>query len=188
MSNNPDDYINWPDDMSSDDEVYDLNSQGGEQTEVYSQFDEAEYTGILREVLEPEQFNSPVKMHEIPTDHKLEAFVYKEAIKYRDELRAQRIQAYQQGSASKPFSMNSSRSPRSTPIGVVYLASSQSLDDPMHRGQLNIGIYVAPNYIEERGLVHAVKQVVNEAFQDASCHRVQAIIVDHKTKLHTLEL
>jgi RimJ/RimL family protein N-acetyltransferase len=185
MSNDPDDYIDLVDDMSSDD---DLNSQGGEQTEMYSQFDEAESTGTLgREILSPEQFSSPVKMHEIPTDPKLEAFVYKEAITFRDELRAERIKAYQEASASKPPSINAPSS-RSTTIGIAYLASSQNLDDPMHRGQLNIGIYVGPDYIQERGLVLAVKQVVNEAFQDASCHRVQAIIVDHETKLHTLEL
>jgi hypothetical protein len=58
----------------------------------------------------------------------------------------------------------------------------------MQRGLLNIGIYVAPTYIGEPGVVQAVKEVVNEAFHDSNCQRVQAIIVDHKTKVDTLEL
>ena len=58
----------------------------------------------------------------------------------------------------------------------------------MQRGLLNIGIYIAPTHIGEPGVVQAVKEVVNEAFQDVNCQRVQAIVVDHKTKVDTLEL
>ncbi|KAF8801113.1 hypothetical protein BYT27DRAFT_7342177 [Phlegmacium glaucopus] len=195
MGNDIDDYINWPDDVSSDEDAGDLDAQDGQshmhyhETEVYSQLDEPEYTRVLgREILEPEQFNLPMKgIPEIPTDPNLQAFVYEEASKFQDSLRAQRIQAYQEASASRPLFINPPRS-KSTPIGIIYLASSQCVDDPMHRGQLNIGVYVTPDYIEQRGLVSAVKQVVNEAFQDQSCHRVQAIVVDHKAKLHTMEL
>jgi len=195
MNNDLDDYINWPDDISSDEDACDLDAQGGKshmlyhETEAYSRLDDPEFTRVLgREILEPEQFSSPVReMPEIPTDPNLEAFVHEEAIKFQDTLRARRIQAYQEASVFKPVFIEPPRS-ESKPIGIIYLASSQTVDDPMHRGQLNIGIYVAPDYVEQRGLVNAVKQVVNEAFQNSSCHRVQAIVVDHKTKLHTWEL
>lgn len=192
MGNDFDDYINWPDDIPSDEDSGDLDAQDGKfytlnrETEVYSQLNEPRVLG--REILEPEQFNSPMReIPEIPTDPKLKEFVYEEAIKFRDTLRAQRIQAYQEASASKPLFISPPKT-SSKPIGVVYLTSSQLIDDPLHRGQLNIGIYVAPDYAKQRGLVNAVKEVVNEAFRDISCHRVQAIVVEHKTKLHTMEL
>lgn len=193
MSNDPDDYINWPEDVPSDeDPCDDPRAQGEElyyETEGYSRLDGAEYSTVLgREVLEPEQFNSPVgEMPDIRTDPQVDALVYQEAIKYRDNLRAQRIRSYLQTSASRPMFIPP-RQQQSKPIGIIYLASSQTIDDAMHRGQLNIGIYVAPDHIEQPGLVQAVKEVINEAFQDSNCHRVQAIVVDHQTKLHTLAL
>ena len=191
-SHDLDDYINWPDDISSDEYSGDLHVQGDDQldheTEAYSRLDGAIFAPVLgREILEPEQFSSPVEMSEIRPDPQLKAIVHEEAIKYQGILRAQRIQAYQDVSASRPLFIQPSW-PKSTPIGIIYLASSQNVADPMQRGQLNIGIYVAPNYIEQPGLVHAVKEVVNEAFHDTNCNRVQAIVVDHKTKFNTLEL
>lgn len=187
--NDLDDYINWPDDISSDEHSDDLHGdQLDHKTEGHSRLDGAEFTTVLgREIFEPEQFSSPVEMSEIRPDPKLKAIMHEEAIKYQDILRAQRIKAYQEASASRPLFIQPPQS-MSTPIGIIYLASPQTVDDPMHRGQLNIGIYVAPNYIAQPGLVRAVKEVVNEAFHDTSCHRVQAIVVDHKTKIDTLEL
>jgi hypothetical protein len=183
-SNDFDDYVNWPDDIVSDEHAQD--DQLYHETEAYSRFDGAEFTPVLgREILEPEQFNSPVGISEIRPDPTLKAFVYDEAIKYQGMLRAQRIKAYQDASAFKPLFIDP---PKSTPIGIIYLASSQNVDDPMHRGQLNIGIYVAPKYIAEQGVVQAIKKVVNEAFHDSNCLRLQAIIVDHMTKINTLEL
>lgn len=162
------DNIDWPDDIPSDECSNDPHVQGDQ--------------------LDHGQFTSPVEMSEIHPDPKLKAIMREEAIKYQGLLRAQRIKAYQEASASRPLFIQPSSGSQSIPIGIVYLASSQTVDDPMHRGQLNIGIYVAPNYIEQPGLVPAVKEVVNEAFQDTSCHRVQAIVVDHKTKFDTLKL
>ena len=188
-----DDYVNWPDDIHvpSDERAGELHAQDAElylETEAYSCLDGAEFTPVLgREILEPEQFNSPVGMSEIRPDPTLKAFMHEEAIKYQGMLRAQRIKAYQEASAFKPLFIDPP-SPKSAPIGIIYLASSQNVDDPMQRGQLNIGIYVAPKYIEEPGLVQAVKEVVNEAFHNSNCHRVKAIIVDHRTKIDTLEL
>jgi hypothetical protein len=184
-SNDFDDYVNWPDDIpdehAQDDQLY-------HETEAYSRLDGAEFTPVLgREILEPEQFNSPVGISEIHPDPTPKAFMHGEAIKYQGMLRAQRIKAYQDASVFKPLFIDPP-GPKSVPIGIIYLASSQNVDDPMHRGQLNIGIYVAPKYIEEPGVVQAVKKVVNEAFHDPNCHRLQAIIVDHMTKIDTLEL
>jgi hypothetical protein len=183
--NDFDDYVNWPDDIQSDEHAQD--DQLYHETEPYSRLDGAEFTPVLgQEILDPEQFNSPVGISEIRPDPTLKAFVHDEAIKYQGMLRAQRIKTYQDASAFKPLLIDPP-SPKSTPIGIIYLASSQNVDDPMHRGQLNIGIYVAPKYIEEPGVVRAVKKVVNEAFHDPNCHRLQAIIVDHMTKINTLE-
>ena len=193
MSNNFDDYVNWPDDIhvSSDEHPDELHAQDAElylETEAYSHLDGAEFTPVLgREILEPEQFNSPIGMSEIRPDPTLKAFMHEEAIKYQGMLRAQRIKAYQEASALKPLFIDPP-SPKTAPIGIIYLASSQNVDDPMQRGQLNIGIYVAPKHIEEPGLVQAVKEVVDEAFHNSNCHRVKAIIVDHRTKVDTLEL
>ena len=190
VNDSPDDYINWPDDIPSDEHPSYLHVQDGEldhETEAYSRFDGAG-TLLGREILKPEQFSSPVKVPEIRTDPKLEAYMYEQAIKFRDDLRAQRIKAYQETWASKPVFTSPPKPSSYTPIGIVYMVSSQNVDDPMNRGQLNIGVYVAPNYIEQPGLDRAIKEVVNEAFQDASCHRVQAIVVDHNTKFHTLKL
>ena len=181
-----DDYVNWPDEMPLDDHAQD--GQLYHETEAYSRLDEAEFTPVLgREILEPEQFNSPVGISEIRPDPTLKAFIQTETIKYQGMLRAQRIKAYQDASAYKPLLIDPP-GPKSTPIGIIYLASSQNVDDPMQRGQLNIGIYVAPKHIEEPGVVQAIKEVVNEAFHDPNCLRVQAIIVDHITKIDTLEL
>lgn len=178
------DLVNWPDDIPSDE--HSLDDQFYHETDAYPRFDGAEFTPALgREILEPEQFNSPVGTSEIRPDPILKAFMHEEAFKYQGLLRAQRIKAHQDASAFKPLYINN---PESAPIGIIYLASSQNADDPMQRGLLNIGIYVAPTHIGEPGVVQAVKEVVNEAFQDANCQRVQAIIVDHKTKFDTLEL
>ena len=184
-SNNFDDYVNWPDDIQSDEHAQD--DQLYHETEAYSRLDGAELTPVLgREILIPEQFYSPVGTSEICPDPTLKAFVHDEAMKYQGMLRGQRIKAYQDASAFKSLFIDPGPKPK--PIGIIYLASSQNVDDPMHRGQLNIGIYVAPMYIEEAGVVQAVKKVVNEAFHDPNCHRLQAIIVDHTTKINTLEL
>ena len=192
-SNDLDAYVNWPDDMylPPDEHAYEYHAQDDQlyqETEAYSHFDGADFTPVLgREILEPEQFNSAVGISEIRPDPTLKAFMHEEAIKYQGMLRAQRIKAYQEASAFKPLFIDPP-GPKSPPIGIIYLASSQNVDDPMQRGQLNIGIYVAPKYIEEPGLVQALKEVVNEAFLNSNCHRVKAIIVDHKTKINTLEL
>ena len=183
-SNDFNDFVNWPDDIPSDE--YAQDDQLYDETEAYYRFDGAEFTPVLgREILKPEQFNSPVGPSEIRPDPILKAFAH--ATKYQGMLCAQRIKAHQDASASKPLYINPP-GPETVPIGIIYLASSQNPDDPMQRGQLNIGVYIAPTYIEEPGIVHAVKGVVNEAFHDSNCQRVQAIIVDHKTKVDTLEL
>lgn len=185
-SNDFDDCVNWPDDIPSDECTQDDHLY--HETEAYSRLDGVEFTPVLgREILAPEQFNSPIGISEIHPNPTLKAFMHEEAIKYQGMLRAQRIKTYQDASAFKPLFIDPP-GPKSAPIGIIYLASSQNVDDPMQRGQLNIGIYVAPKYIEEPGVVQAVKEVVNEAFHDTNCHRVQAIIVDHMTKVDTLEL
>lgn len=185
-SNDFNDFVNWPDDIPSDD--HSLDDQFYHETDAYSRFDGAEFTPVLgREILQPEQFNSPVGTSEIRPDPILKAFMHEEAIKYQGILRAQRIKAHQDASAFKPLYIDNP-GPKSAPIGIIYLASSQNADDPMQRGLLNIGIYIAPTHIGEPGVVQAVKEVVNEAFQDVNCQRVQAIVVDHKTKVDTLEL
>ena len=189
-SNDFDNYVNWPDDIPSDElHSQDEDDQFYHETEAYSQFDGTEFTPVFlgREILEPEQFNSPVGISEIRPDPTLKAFMHEEAIKYQGMLRAQRIKSYQDASAFKPLYINPPN-PKSVPIGIIYLASSQNVDDPMHRGQLNIGIYVAPKHTEEPGVVQAIKEVVSEAFHNLDCLRVQAIIVDHTTKIDTLEL
>ena len=188
-SNDFNDFVDWSDDLPSDEHAQD-DQLHQEVEDVH--FDGAEFSPVLgREIFTPKKFgfNGPVGTSEIRPDPALKAFVHEEAIdiEYQGMLRAQWIKAHQDASAFKPLFINPP-GPKSTPIGIIYLASSQNPDDPMQRGQLNIGIYVAPPYIEEPNLVRAVKEVVNEAFHDSNCQRLQAVIVDHKTKVDTLEL
>lgn len=67
-------------------------------------------------------------------------------------------------------------------IGIVYLMSSSGFDDPLHVGELNIGIILAE---DARGKGHArraIDLVASRAFDQAQCHRLQARLLGHVAK------
>jgi RimJ/RimL family protein N-acetyltransferase len=79
-------------------------------------------------------------------------------------------------------------SARAKPIGLVYLTSSQNFADPLHQGECNIGFYVAPEYRTLNRLSNALFRIIEDAFRDPDCHRLQALLVDHPDIIDFLNL
>ncbi|RDB30568.1 hypothetical protein Hypma_007143 [Hypsizygus marmoreus] len=69
-------------------------------------------------------------------------------------------------------------------LGIVYLNHYNRLlaDDPLHVGELNIGIILAQEHQGKGYARRAVELVLDIAFKDPSCHRVQAILPHHVAK------
>lgn len=67
-------------------------------------------------------------------------------------------------------------------IGMVYLTSSQNIEDPLHVGELNIGIILAEHARGKGHARRAIELVANKAFDEAKCHRLQAILLNHVAK------
>jgi len=75
-----------------------------------------------------------------------------------------------------------------TPIGLVYLAASQNFEDPLHVGELSIGIILKPEYREKGYAREVVQRVARIAFDEAKCHRLQAILLEHVAMDRALSL
>ncbi|GLB39161.1 hypothetical protein LshimejAT787_0603230 [Lyophyllum shimeji] len=73
--------------------------------------------------------------------------------------------------------------PQEQAVGLVYLTDANVLQyDPLHSRELNIGIIIDPKYRGKGYARQAITLVLRKAFQDAQCHRVQAILPDHVAK------
>lgn len=208
-SDDPESFINWPEDAPADYDGY--RDQGGPSfSDHYTPLDLSTdiYSPIVpvvvdkefgREYLKPEQYTTPAReLPEVPADPKYQAFLYEEAVRYRDELRAKRIAEYERKKARRarqlaalpiqahPNTLTAQKNKR--PIGLIYLWSSQTFDDTLHAGEYSMGFYIAPEYRKKEHLADALNAAVEQAFHDQQCHRLQAIIVDHHDKLYTLQL
>lgn len=142
-----------------------------------------EYLQSLPSVSSPRETISPVS----PLDRNnpnLEALIYDAAIRLRSELRSNRVRAHEQ---RLPAPVVEEQKPP-TPIGLIYLSTSQNFLDPLHMGECNMGMYIDPAFREKAAIVNAINEVTKVAFSNRDCHRLQAIIVDYEDKLSTLEL
>ena len=74
------------------------------------------------------------------------------------------------------------------PIGLLYLQSSQNLDDYLRSGELNVGVIVDEKHRGKGYARQAVQKAFQVAFNDQNCHRVQAILVDTPYKDRALSL
>ncbi|KAF9556275.1 hypothetical protein CPC08DRAFT_97133 [Agrocybe pediades] len=75
------------------------------------------------------------------------------------------------------------------PIGIVYLWAPQSLsENPLHGGEYCMGFYISPEYRAHTQLPRVLHNTIEQAFDDASCHRLQLILVENKEKLYVLEM
>ncbi|EDR09523.1 uncharacterized protein LACBIDRAFT_318670 [Laccaria bicolor S238N-H82] len=73
-------------------------------------------------------------------------------------------------------------------VGIVYLTSSQNYGDLLHVGELNIGIILEPAFRKKGYARKAIEKVLETAFADQTCHRIQAIILDSWAKDRALNL
>jgi len=208
---NPEDFINWPEDNSSEaGGPPSTTDDGASSVDDFHSFDhngmahtaEEPYGGIEvlgRELLQFDDPSEPIpELPEIPEDPEVKRQIMESAIKYRDHLRAMRVQKYEEKRARKMmFTGQTQRPPppplptfekKEKPVGLIYLTTSQHFLDPLHMGECNIGAYIAPEYRSLDNAADAINAVVEHAFRDRDCHRLQAIIVDHKDKIDALTL
>jgi RimJ/RimL family protein N-acetyltransferase len=74
-------------------------------------------------------------------------------------------------------------------IGLVYLANSQSLNpDPLHACELNMGIIIDSHFRRCGWASQAIQRVLEEAFKDEHCTRIQAVVVDGPLKHAALNM
>lgn len=156
----------------------------------------------------------PLQLRPIPEDPIAKQVVREAALRKMDELRAQTVHLYEKkkarlarlhtlaaqnkangtGPAKKlTCATCETTAPKKVtkkvkPIGLVYLTSSQNFMDPLHKGECNIGIYVAPEYRTVGRLSIALHDVIETAFRDQECHRLQAVVLDHPDVLDFLNL
>lgn len=188
------DLINWPDEGPSDVAAHRQEHDTADfPMDISSPQPWQDVLG--RELLEPEVYTSPAREPvELPPDSEVQAFIYESAVKYQEELRSRTIKAYQlskrreQMRAEAPPAAPAEPTKTTMPIGLIYLWTSQTLVDPLHMGECTLGLYIIP---EQRGkdcLVDAAIEVVELAFKDPECHRLQSIIVENPDKLYNLDL
>ncbi len=162
-----------------------------------------------REYLEPD--TEPVgELPSIPEDPVFKKFMKQSALKIRDQFRARTVHLYEKRKAQRaakaarrealgdidapattatpPQKPAVTWSSTSKAIGLVYLTSSQKFADPLHMGECNIGVYIAPEYRTVENASDAINAVVEDAFRDPECHRLQAILVDHQDIIDFLSL
>lgn len=210
-SDDPESFINWPEDSTNDHDGDRLH--GGPSFNNYSMPLEPVidiYKPIVpvvvgkeygREYLEPDRYRTPARrLPKAPADPKYQAYLYEEAVRHRDELRAKRIAEYERKQAKQarqlalqtwPLPSSPTVSPTQkvkSPIGLIYLWNSQNFDDPLHMGECSLGFYIAPEFRKRKYLVDALNDVVKQAFHDDQCHRLQAIVVENDDKLYSLQL
>jgi len=73
-------------------------------------------------------------------------------------------------------------------IGIIYLVTSPAYGDPLHAGELRVGVILEAKF-RGRGLARkAVCLAIQKAFKDPICQRVQAVIPDGWGKDRALNL
>ncbi|KAH6909625.1 hypothetical protein BKA70DRAFT_1276674, partial [Coprinopsis sp. MPI-PUGE-AT-0042] len=73
--------------------------------------------------------------------------------------------------------------------GLIYLINSQTQDsDPLHSCELNLGIIVKDQYRRCGWASQAIEVLLDKAFKDQLCNRVQAIVVDGPFKHAAMNL
>ena len=87
-----------------------------------------------------------------------------------------------------PFTFGQSTTTKTKPIGIVYLTTSQNFSDPLHIGECNFGIYIAPEHWNKGRVSEVIHTVIEDAFKDHNCHRLQAILIDHQHTFDYLNL
>jgi RimJ/RimL family protein N-acetyltransferase len=75
--------------------------------------------------------------------------------------------------------VDSPRWDNSKPIGLVYLTASQQVWDPLHVGELSIGIIIQPEHRGKGYGREVVSRVASIAFDHGQGHRLQAILLGH---------
>ncbi|KAJ2925097.1 hypothetical protein H1R20_g12004, partial [Candolleomyces eurysporus] len=75
-----------------------------------------------------------------------------------------------------------------TPIGLLYLHSSQNVDDYLRSGELNVGVFIDEKHRGRGYGRQAIQKALQVAFEDQNCHRVQAVLVDSPYKDQALSL
>jgi RimJ/RimL family protein N-acetyltransferase len=189
----PDDFMNWPDE---DPLTTPVIQQGPSKFYTVTNSDAPFRSRFVdpnlgREYLEPEQYDSPPPVLKDTTDPKAEALLYDAAIRFQDELRSKRIEAYEAKKARKALQHSApvqSAKSKIVPMGLIYLSTSQNFMDPLHMGECSMGFYIDPAFRQNQLIVNAVNEVTKIAFTDHECHRLQSIVVDNDDKLPTLEL
>ena len=210
----PDDFINWPEDAASESEAPPSTTDDGATSSVedfhsfghpgipqdFELEDFHPQPGVLgREYLQTDDSREPVpELPEIPADPILEKHIRDSAIRYRDQLRAMRVERYEEQKARKLMNKMAISARKESPppqivtsekpVGLIYLATSQHVLDPLHMGECTIGAYIAPEYRTMENASDAIHAVVEHAFRDRDCHRLQAIIVDHQDKIDALTM
>ena len=169
-----------------------------------------------REYLEPDM-GLAGRLPEIPQDPELQKFIRESAIKFRDQLRARTVHLYEKRKAElaqqraagvtgkqpaavappapmgftqkkPPFVSDPSTSTKTKPIGLVYITASQNFSDPLHVGECNFGIYIAQEHWDKGRVSEVIHTVIEDAFKDHNCHRLQAILIDHQDTFDYLNL
>ena len=161
-----------------------------------------------REYFEPDT-EPPLKLPPIPDDPIEKKAVREAANRKVDELRGQTVRLFEMKQArlarsrlleardkangrekrERVLQMDSGqRIPNRKPIGLVYVTSSQNFWDPLHKGECNIGLYVAPEYRTLDRLLEALHRAIEDAFHNQDCHRLQAVMVDNSDILDFLSL
>jgi RimJ/RimL family protein N-acetyltransferase len=160
-----------------------------------------------REYFEPDIERSR-QLKPIPEDPKAKEILREAVHRKVDELRAQTVHQYQKTEARlarrrilkerSEANAQAGAVPKTAPkmlttfgakpIGLVYLTSSQNFSDPLHKGECNIGFYVAPEYRTLTRLSATLHKAIEDAFRDQDCHRLQAVLVDHPDILDFLNL
>ncbi|KAF9482697.1 hypothetical protein BDN70DRAFT_874703 [Pholiota conissans] len=189
------DLINWPDEGSSNpsgfydpsDFPMDVSSPGPDPDELGREY--------LQQEVYPTNRSSPIiAATELPVDPNLQAMINEAAAKYQDELRAKTIKKYQMAKLKEQKKRKNPPAPPAeptkmlAPIGLIYLWTSQTFLDPLHMGECSLGFYITPEYRGKDCLVDATSEVVDLAFKDPECRRLQSIVVENPDKLYNLDL
>ncbi|EAU81447.2 hypothetical protein CC1G_05277 [Coprinopsis cinerea okayama7 len=75
------------------------------------------------------------------------------------------------------------RSPSGNPIiGIIYLINTQDSTDYLRTGELNIGVIIDKKYRRNGYALDAVRKVLDSAFKEQECLRVQAVLIDGPLK------
>ncbi|KAF5318662.1 hypothetical protein D9619_010692 [Psilocybe cf. subviscida] len=121
--------------------------------------------------------------------------VLRQVERFQEQLRLKRIKEYQQNlrRQERRQERRLARQQERTeikeckPIGLVYLYSSQAPEDFLHMGEYSMAVYVHQEHRFQHLVCPAINQVVDLAFQNQDCHRLQSVIVDNPDKLYLLE-